>query len=103
MEIRNNAEALKAFLGVSSSQPAKSPAVHGSEAEELRAAFKGDEARLSGLGAAMQSAAGHDAVRIDKVAAVQRALAAGTYNVAATEVADKMIEAMLGAGVESKG
>jgi negative regulator of flagellin synthesis FlgM len=103
MEIRNNAEALKAFLGVSSSQPAKSPALNGSEAEKLRAAFKGDEAKLSGLGAAMQSAVGHDAVRMDKVAEVQRALAAGTYNVPATEVADKVIQAMLGAGVEAKG
>jgi anti-sigma28 factor (negative regulator of flagellin synthesis) len=40
---------------------------------------------------------------MDKVAEVQRALAAGTYNVPATEVADKVIQAMLGAGVEAKG
>lgn len=100
MEIRNNAEALKAFLGVSTSQSVRSPAVRGSEAEEGQAAFKGDEARLSGLGAAMQSAASHDGVRLEKVAAVQQAIAAGTYKVASVEVADKMIDAMLSASGE---
>jgi len=103
MEIRNNAEALKAFLGVSSSQSAKSPAVSNPDKQGLHAAFNGDQATLSGLGAAMQRAAALDGVRSDRVAAVQGALAAGTYNVGASQVADKLIEAMLSTGVEPKG
>jgi flagellar biosynthesis anti-sigma factor FlgM len=102
MEIRNNADALKALLGVSSSESAKGAKVRGTEASEVRPALAGDEARLSGIGAAMQSASGQDAVRLDKVQAVQQALAAGTYGVHASKVADKVIDAMLGASVQPK-
>jgi anti-sigma28 factor (negative regulator of flagellin synthesis) len=35
-------------------------------------------------------------IRTDKVAAVQAAMAAGTYNVPASAVASKMVDAMLG-------
>ena len=95
MEIRNNAEALKSFLGVSSSAGAKSPAIKRAEAEELRAIFAGDQATLSQVGTAVSGAAGLDGVRLDKVAAVQQALATGTYNVSAAKVADKVIDSML--------
>jgi negative regulator of flagellin synthesis FlgM len=95
MEIRNNAEALKSFLGVSSSAAAKSPAIRRAEAEELQAIFAGDQATLSQVGTAVLGAAGLDGVRLDKVAAVQQALAAGTYNVSAAKVADKVIDSML--------
>jgi negative regulator of flagellin synthesis FlgM len=95
MEIRNNAEALKSFLGVSSSAAAKSLAIKRAEAEELQAIFAGDQATLSQVGTAVSGAAGLDGVRLDKVAAVQQALAAGTYNVSAAKVADKVIDSML--------
>ena len=95
MEIRNNAEALKSFLGVSSSAAAKSLAIKRAEAEELQAIFAGDQATLSQVGTAVSGAAGLDSVRLDKVAAVQQALAAGTYNVSAAKVADKVIDSML--------
>ena len=95
MEIRNNAEALKSFLGVSSSAGAKSPVIKRAEAEELQAIFAGDQATLSQVGTAVSGAAGLDGVRLDKVAAVQQALAAGTYNVSAEKVADKVIDSML--------
>jgi flagellar biosynthesis anti-sigma factor FlgM len=101
MEIRNNAEALKALLGVSSSESAKGIKVRGTESYEVRA-FAGDEATLSGIGSAIQSASGQDGVRLDRVEAVQRALAAGTYSVDASKVADKVIDAMLGASVQPK-
>jgi len=96
MEIRNNFEALKAFLGVSSSESTKSVKAQGPVPSDTQAAFGGDEATLSGIGAAMQSAAGQDGVRPDKVVAVQQALAAGTYRVDASKVANKVIDAMLG-------
>jgi len=95
MEIRNNAEALKSFLGVSSSAAAKSLAIKRAEAEELQAIFAGDQATLSQVGTAVSGAAGLDGVRLYKVAAVQQALAAGTYNVSAAKVADKVIDSML--------
>lgn len=96
MEIRNNAETLKAFLGVASSESTKGVKGQGPETNDMRAALSGDEATLSGIGAAMQSASGQDGVRLDKVAAVQQALAAGTYKVDASKVADKIMDAMLG-------
>jgi flagellar biosynthesis anti-sigma factor FlgM len=102
MEIRNNAEALKTLLGVSSSESAKGIKVRGSEINEVRPALAGDEARLSGIGTAMQSASGQDGVRLDRVQAVQQALAAGTYSVPASKVADKVIDALLGASVQPK-
>jgi flagellar biosynthesis anti-sigma factor FlgM len=103
MEIRNNAETLKTLLGVSSSESAKGVKVQGAESNEVRPALAGDEAKLSGIGSAMQSVSEQDGVRFDKVEAIQRALAAGTYNVKASKVADKVIDAMLGAVVPSKG
>ena len=102
MEIRNSADALKTLLGVSSSEPAKGAKVRGAETSEVRPGLAGDEARLSGIGAAMQSASGQDGVRLDRVQEVQQALAAGTYSVHASKVADKVIDAMLGASVQPK-
>jgi negative regulator of flagellin synthesis FlgM len=40
--------------------------------------------------------AGEDGVRMDKVAGIQAALAAGTYNVPPALVATRMVDAMLG-------
>jgi len=102
MEIRNNADALKAFLGVSSSESLQSRAPRDAAADKGRPLLTGDEATLSGVGAAMQSAAEEDGVRFDKVAAVQKALAAGTYSVPPSKVADKVIESLLTAGIDAK-
>lgn len=102
MEIRNSADALKAFLGVSSSESLKSAAQRKPEAGKPSPLLTGDAATLSGVGAAMQSAGDDDGVRLDKVAAVQQALAAGTYNVPASKVAEKVVETMLNAGVGPK-
>lgn len=102
MEIRNNAEALKAFLGVSPSESLKSKVGRGPELVATGPLLAGDQATVSGVGAAMQSSANLDGVRLDKVAAVQQALAAGTYNVPASEVADKLVESMLSARPEPK-
>jgi flagellar biosynthesis anti-sigma factor FlgM len=99
MEIRNNAEALKAFLGVSTlsgnGQTARRP-----EMERAQTAFGGDEATLSQVGTEFAGAAGQEGVRMDKVVAVQQALAAGTYSIPASKVADKLIDAMLATGSE---
>jgi flagellar biosynthesis anti-sigma factor FlgM len=57
---------------------------------------EGDRATLSSAASlAAQSAPDAD-VRMEKVTQVQQALASGTYNVPASEVAGKMIDQMLG-------
>jgi flagellar biosynthesis anti-sigma factor FlgM len=98
MEIRNNAEALKAFLGVSSSASAKATQVRGNENAAGQAAFAGDQATLSHAGTEVLQSASDASVRTDKVMAIQQALAAGTYNVEASAVAVKVIDAMVGGG-----
>ncbi|MGC2639102.1 MAG: flagellar biosynthesis anti-sigma factor FlgM, partial [Acidobacteriaceae bacterium] len=55
-----------------------------------------DEATLSPAASLAAQAAPDSDVRMDKVAAVQQALAAGTYNVPAGAVAGKVIDQMLG-------
>jgi flagellar biosynthesis anti-sigma factor FlgM len=97
MEIRNNAEALKAFLGVSTLS-GNGQAARRTEMERSQAAFAGDEATLSEVGTEFSGAAGQQGVRMEKVVAVQQALAAGTYSVPASKVADKVIDAMFETG-----
>jgi negative regulator of flagellin synthesis FlgM len=60
----------------------------------LAAAFSGDQTRLSAAGSQISPADGSD-VRVDKVAALQTQIAAGTYNVSSSDVAEKIIGALL--------
>jgi negative regulator of flagellin synthesis FlgM len=60
----------------------------------LAAAFSGDQTRLSAAGSQISPADGSD-VRADKVAALQTQIAAGTYNVSSSDVAEKVIGALL--------
>lgn len=57
-----------------------------------------DEATLSTAASAAAQAATDSDVRMEKVTQIQEALAAGTYNVPASAVADKMMSQMLGKG-----
>jgi len=96
MEIRNNPEALKSLLGVgaassSSSTAGAQPPVSNPQQPSLG----GDKATVSAAGA--QAAASSD-VRLDKVQAVQSALAAGTYSVSPHAVAGKVVDALLAQG-----
>ena len=100
MEIRNNAEALKAFLGVSSPASAQTKQVQGANSPAAQAALSGDQATVSQIGAEVSQAA-NDGVRMDKVAAVQQALAAGTFRVSTDAVADRVIDAMMTGGAAS--
>jgi negative regulator of flagellin synthesis FlgM len=73
------------------SQATAAPSRSGSQQEALPA----DKAQLSAAGTqAAQSPADSD-VRLDKVAAIQNALAAGTYGVPASAVAEKVVSALL--------
>jgi anti-sigma28 factor (negative regulator of flagellin synthesis) len=84
MDIRNSFDSLKSILGVDSTQQTAATAAAGM-AKNTAAA----EESLT---------AGDDGVRMDKVSNVQAALAAGTYNVPASAVASKVVDAMLSSG-----
>ena len=100
MEIRNNAEALKAFLGVSETASSKMSGTGRTEVGEARAGLPEDKATLSHLGTVLNGAAAQEGVRLDKMTVVKQALAVGTYSVHAEKVADKLIDAMLITGTE---
>jgi flagellar biosynthesis anti-sigma factor FlgM len=95
MEIRSNTEGLKTLLGVPSTTPAQSQQV-GKGTPAGQGAFVGDHATFSSAGTEVAQSAADGGVRPEKVAAVQAALAAGTYNVPAAAVASKVVDAMLG-------
>jgi negative regulator of flagellin synthesis FlgM len=94
MEMRNSLEGLKTLLGVPSTEPTKPQSTKNTSTTDT-AGLAGDRATLSNTGSEVSQAAAGSDVRMDKVAAVRAALAAGTYNVPASAVAGKVIDAML--------
>ena len=100
MEMRNSLDGLKTLLGVPSTEPTKTPSTRNASATDAPG-LAGDRATLSNAGSEVSQTAADSDVRMDKVAAVRAALAAGTYNVPASAVAGKVIEAMLGTGQSS--
>lgn len=96
MEIRNDAEALKAMLGVASAPAAGPHQVRVGDAGSAQAAaLSGDQVTFSEAATEVSQAATQSEVRMDKVAAIQQALAAGTYSVPSSAVAGKVIDSML--------
>jgi negative regulator of flagellin synthesis FlgM len=95
MEIRGDMDGLKSLLGISQAAPNQ---VQGGKSPSVRdgGPLSADTATLSSAGTVVAQEAGD--VRMDKVAAVQAALAAGTYNVPASAVASRVMDAMLGTG-----
>ncbi|HUV68399.1 MAG TPA: flagellar biosynthesis anti-sigma factor FlgM [Terracidiphilus sp.] len=95
MDIRNSLEGLKSLLGAN---PVAQPATASKgSATTGGSALGSDLATLSSAGSEVLLTAGEDGVRADKVAGVQAALAAGTYNVPPAAVASRMVDAMLSA------
>lgn len=94
MDIRNSMEGLKTLLGVPSTQTQQVKSGQTAGAAPLA----GDHATLSNAGTEVSQTASDADVRTDRVTAVQAALAAGTYEVPASAVAGKMVDAMLGGG-----
>jgi negative regulator of flagellin synthesis FlgM len=93
MDIRNSLDGLKSLLGVN--PPAQPTAGARPSAPASPSALTSDRATLSSAGSEVSLSAGDEDVRMNKVAGVQAALAAGTYNVPASAVASKMVDAML--------
>lgn len=100
MDIRNGVEGLKTLLGVTSTAPAQEQKAKSGLAAGSKP-LGGDHATLSSAGTEVSQTVAGSGVRADKVAAVQAALAAGTYRVPALAVAGKVVDAMLGSGQTS--
>jgi len=97
MDIRNSLEGLRSLLGTAgtastAAQPARAPQA-GINSEAMGA----DRATLSSAASHVAQSASETGVRMDKVAGIQSALAAGTYAVPPAAVASKVVDAMLGA------
>ncbi len=94
MNVKNDLQGLQQIMaGQEVSRPESSARM---ESTAAGAATGADEATLSPAASlAAQTAADSD-VRMDRVAGVRQALAAGTYNVPSSAVAGKIIESMLG-------
>ena len=96
MDIRNSLDGLRSLLGVNPT--ASSAPQSKSNASRAGGTFDTDRATLSDAANEVSQAASGEDVRTEKVAAVQAALAAGTYNVPASAVASKLVDAMLSGG-----
>jgi negative regulator of flagellin synthesis FlgM len=97
MDIRNSLEGLRTLLGVNPAVPA-APQAKETTTPAAPGAWGSDSANVSSAASEMSNAASEEGVHMDKVAAVQQAVAAGTYNVPASDVASKLVDAMLTAG-----
>jgi len=97
MDIRNSLDGLRSLLGVNPTAPS-APQGKGSTSA-TPSSFDGDQATFSSTASEVLQAALGEGVRAEKVAAVQAALAAGTYSVPASAVASRVIDSMLTAGL----
>jgi negative regulator of flagellin synthesis FlgM len=96
MDIRSSLEGLKSLLGTPETAPSSAGAQQ-SKSGGASSAMGSDMATFSSAANEVSQTAGDAGVRMDKVAGIQAALAAGSYNVSAGAVASKLVDAMLGA------
>ena len=95
MDIRSSLDGLKSLLGAVPATPA-TPQAGKNSAVSSGSALGSDRATFSSAASEVSMTAADSEVRADKVASVQAALAAGTYSVPASEVASKLVDAMMG-------
>lgn len=97
MDIRSSLDGLKTLLGVT---PTVTTGVQKAKVGSSQDAnsLTNDRATLSSAGSEVAQSAADSGVRAAKVAEIQAALQAGTYDVPASAVATKMVDAMLERG-----
>jgi negative regulator of flagellin synthesis FlgM len=95
IDIRSSVEELKSQLETPALVPATTPQPK-SGATAGGSALGSDHATFSSAGSEVSQMAGDTEVRMDKVAGIQAALAAGTYNVSAVAVASRVVDSMRG-------
>lgn len=98
MDIRNSLDGLRSLLGVNPPVAPAPQAKSGNAA--LESGFDSDRATLSEAASEVSQGISGEGVRTEKVAAMQAALAAGTYEVPAAAVASKLVDAMLAGGLQ---
>lgn len=95
MDIRNSYDGLRSLLGVNVPDSAATTSKTTSPASTPASSSDSATVTVSNAASQVSQTAADDSVRTDKVTAVQSALAAGTYNVPASAVASKIVDAML--------
>lgn len=93
MDIRSSLEGLKSLLGPSAAgtatpQPKSASSASGS-------GLGSDSATFSSAASEVSQSAGDAGVRMDKVASIQSALAAGTYSINPSAIASRLVDSML--------
>ena len=96
MDIRTGFDGLRSLLGVNQTAPSATQPSRGGAAKEANP-LSSDRATLSSVASEVALSAADGGVRMDKVSAIQAALSTGTYNIPASAVASRMVDAMLGA------
>lgn len=96
MDIRSSLEGLKSLLGTQAAAPAAVQSSKSAAAAASTSALGSDLATLSSAGSEVSQTASGSGVRMDKVAEIQAALSTGSYNVSASAVASKVVDAMMG-------
>jgi negative regulator of flagellin synthesis FlgM len=97
MDIRSGFDGLKSLLGVAQAVPTPAQTTRSGQAAD-GSGLGSDRATLSSAGSEVAQTASEGGVRMDKVAGIQAALAAGTYSIPASAVASRMVDAMLAGG-----
>ena len=98
MVIHNNSNSVNSIsnLTPTENQPVSTISVPQPVAPSGGSAPTADHATVSAAGTGISQSSGGSDVRLEKVAAVQQALANGTYNVPAEAVASSVVNSMLG-------
>ena len=98
MDIGSSLDGLRSLFGVNPGAPSVQQGKSNPSTAAAGSALESDHATLSSAASEVAQAASGEGVRAEKVAAIQSALAAGTYSVPASAVASKLVDAMMAGG-----
>ena len=96
MNVNDGLHGLPEALGVAQTSPVSATQPQTQASASSTASSMQDRTEVSTAASLAHRAMSVPDVRMDKVAAVQQALANGTYQVSPTDVADKIIRRMIG-------